>query len=140
MRPRVDLNRRPEAAARIDPPQGGASTLFTFDASPSSDPEDPGEVLEVRWDWEDDGIWDTTWSSDKVARHQYLTPGTFTVRVEIRDSGLLRGNTTLTVVVTPDGLDLGLWLPVIVGTGIVASGFLVVFVYARRRRPGQREF
>ena len=37
-------------------------------------------------DSEDDGAWDTTWSTPKTATHQYDTPGTYTVRPEVKDT------------------------------------------------------
>jgi formylglycine-generating enzyme required for sulfatase activity len=59
--------------------------LYTFDASGSADAED-GEALSYRWDFDADGTWDTQWSKQKVARHEYGdTPATI-VLMEAQDS------------------------------------------------------
>ncbi len=45
--------------------------IFNFDASGVSDGEDPAAALQVRWDFEDDGIWDTSYSTTKTASNDY---------------------------------------------------------------------
>ncbi len=61
-------------------------TVVNVDASSSSDDQDPTDLLEVRWDWGDDGIWDTAWRSEKTAAHRYLSLGTHRIRLEVKDS------------------------------------------------------
>jgi PKD repeat protein len=56
--------------------------------------------LEVRWDYENDGTWDTNWSTTKITTHRYPTIGNHTVRLEVRDNGGLVANATETVPVT----------------------------------------
>jgi len=68
----------PTASFTIDPYEGSPSTVFSFDASSSSDNEDDTDDLLVRWDWENDGAWDTDWTTDKIAYHQYSPQGTYT--------------------------------------------------------------
>jgi parallel beta-helix repeat protein len=85
----------------VSPSGGNVTTVFAMDASASSDLEDPGAALEVRWDWEDDGTWDTTWSTDKTGQHTYAEPGAYVVRLEVRDSGGLTASTTRDVTVSP---------------------------------------
>ncbi|MEA1875917.1 MAG: PKD domain-containing protein, partial [Bacteroidota bacterium] len=63
------------------------STKFEFDASGSTDPEDSIDVLEVRWDWENDNVYDTDFSADKKSFKQFTEPGTYMVKVQVRDSG-----------------------------------------------------
>jgi hypothetical protein len=50
-------------------------TIFTFDATSSSDEEDLPATLLVRWDWESDGIFDTDYSTNKSLDHQYTGVG-----------------------------------------------------------------
>jgi len=64
---------------------GTTATEFTFNATSSSDEEDYTSQLEVRWDYEGDSEFDTTWSNNKYAYHQYLEAGEYEVTMEIRD-------------------------------------------------------
>jgi len=76
----------PTAVLTIQPSEGITNTVFVLDASGSTDDLTPQGNLEVRWDWEDDGVFDTGWSSDKTATHVFSTPDTYVVAVEVRDS------------------------------------------------------
>jgi hypothetical protein len=80
-------NVAPEACVSLAPRDGTVATLFEADASCSSDLEDASDSLQVRWDWENDGVWDTDWTKTKGASHRYETPGRKTLRVEVRDTG-----------------------------------------------------
>jgi len=80
-------NTTPAARFTVRPGQGDILTTFTADASASSDLEDPPSSLEVRWDWEDDGVWDTAWSPAREASHRYDSTGRFSIHLEVRDSG-----------------------------------------------------
>lgn len=95
-------NQAPTAHIVVFPPTmtGTTATTFQFDASSSSDPEDPIGSLEARWDFEDDGTYDTNFSTTKTSSKQYGTIGTKTIRLEIRDTGGLTGTTTVQVEVT----------------------------------------
>jgi len=94
-------NDPPDASFTVTPTSGNVTTTFTFNASSTSDPEDSASVLEIRWDWEDDGSWDTSWATSKVAQHQYTNPGTYAARLEVRDTGGLTDNTLKQVTVSP---------------------------------------
>jgi len=87
-------NSPPIAAFTVTPASGTTSTAFEFDASGSTDPEDPTTALEVRWDWESDGTFDTAWTTTKTSTHQYSTGGTKTITLEVRDTGGLTDVTT----------------------------------------------
>ena len=79
-------NVAPFAAFSVNPPRGSVETLFVLDAGESSDIEDDSALLEVRWDFEDDGTWDTPFSSVKNVSHSFGTAGTKTIRCEVKDT------------------------------------------------------
>lgn len=58
----------------------------TVDASGVTDDTTDAAALEVRWDWEDDGIYDTAFSADKLAAHDYPEQGEYTIRMQVRDN------------------------------------------------------
>lgn len=72
-------------------------TTINFNASGSTDPN--GDSLTYRWDFEDDGIWDTPWSSSPTASHTWNDDWTGTARVEVSD-GALTDTATVTVTVS----------------------------------------
>ena len=92
-------NTAPVASFSITPTSGTVDTVFDFNATGSSDIEDATSVLEVRWDWENDGTWDTNFSTTKTATHQYATVGTHTIKLEVKDSGGMTNTTTKYLVV-----------------------------------------
>jgi len=65
----------PYANYSYSPAGGNTTTLFRFWAK-VFDQEDPVTALEVHWDWESDGTWDTPWSTEKNATHTFDSPGT----------------------------------------------------------------
>jgi hypothetical protein len=94
------VNRVPTAVLRVLPESGVAGSAFTFDASASSDPETPAAELEVRWDWDDDGAFDTPWRIDKVEHRALTAAGTQRLRLEVRDEAGLTAAATGSVRVT----------------------------------------
>ncbi|MFH1230375.1 MAG: hypothetical protein V1709_02645 [Planctomycetota bacterium] len=94
-------NVRPYASFSITPEKGSIETLFTFDASESSDFED-GEGVEVRWDFENDGIWDSETKVSKFIR--YSDPGVKTIRLEVRDIGGLAHSITKSLLVADSNI------------------------------------
>jgi len=93
-------NNPPIASFTISPLSGTTSATFSVDASFSSDDKDPTSQLQVHWDWENDGVWDTDWSTTKTASHIYSSSGTKTVKLEVKDSSGLTAATTKSVTVT----------------------------------------
>ena len=67
-------NKPPTASFSVTPDHGNINTIFTVDAGGSSDSEDDLDSLLVRWDWENDMMWDTDYSLSKTATHMYHTP------------------------------------------------------------------
>ncbi|MDZ7722211.1 MAG: FISUMP domain-containing protein [candidate division KSB1 bacterium] len=93
-------NTAPQASFAISPDSGTTETTFTFDASDCSDAEDATSGLQVRWDWENDGNWDTEYSTSKTATHQYSTKGTRTINMEVIDTEGLTDTFTLDITVS----------------------------------------
>ena len=111
-------NGAPVAAFTHSPGTGTRDTLFVFDATPSTDPDDALEDLEVRWDLDGDGMYDTDWSADKDTTYLFPAAGTYVVVLEVRDPGglsstaeeTLRVDYTWTAVVSGTFNDLyGVW-------------------------------
>jgi len=80
------INIFPEADFSVSPENGSVGTVFYFDASGCSDEEDEPGQLKVRWDWENDGKWDTQYSTNKEATHVYSSAGNYTVTMEVIDT------------------------------------------------------
>jgi Tol biopolymer transport system component len=77
----------PIACFAITPAAGTTETLFSFDASCSSDRQDPAGDLVVRWDWDHDLAWDTDWTASKTATHRYDASGRKIIHLEVKDTG-----------------------------------------------------
>jgi hypothetical protein len=83
--PRFGHSRPPDARLSADPASAPAGASFRFDASASADVDGPPDHLFFRWDWENDGIFDTDWSFDRAAEHEFTKAGQHAVRVEVGD-------------------------------------------------------
>lgn len=92
-------NTPPVADFTISPEQGNTETIFIFDASLCADIDESVTKLEVRWDWENDGIWDTDYSTNKTIEHQFYDDSLYTVVLEVRDSKSLSDTITKQVAV-----------------------------------------
>jgi len=93
-------NTSPTPSFIVSPDTGTTATVFTFDASASTDAEDSSANLQVRWDWENDGVWDTDFTSVKTASHSYDSAGIYVIKLEVKDSGNLQATVTDSVLVT----------------------------------------
>ena len=60
-------------------------TILSFDASTSSDPQDPVYTLSFRWDWNSDQVWDTKFSQLSQNAHKYRDLGIYEVTLEVQD-------------------------------------------------------
>jgi uncharacterized protein (TIGR02145 family) len=78
-------NKNPTASLSISPNSGTLETDFVLDASASTDPETSSDKLEVKWDWEGDGTWDTDYSDVKKVSRKYTATGTFFPEVMVKD-------------------------------------------------------
>ncbi|MCG2716906.1 MAG: PKD domain-containing protein, partial [Candidatus Marinimicrobia bacterium] len=93
----IEQIKPPVACFTISPSSGYKYTIFTFDASCSSNPG--GGSLEYRWDFENDGTWDTVYSLNKTITHYYSQAGTYTICLMVKNSSGLTGTTTKDIIV-----------------------------------------
>jgi len=92
--PGGSANTPPVAVIQVNPPAGSTITIFILDALASHDNQSKLALLAVRWDFENDGTWDTPFSYTKIITHQYSTAGDFTIKVEVIDAGGLTDTET----------------------------------------------
>jgi uncharacterized protein (TIGR02145 family) len=79
-------NVAPNAHFDSSPPQGTVKTLFDFDATDSEDPDGLKSLLVFRWDVNGDGEWDTPFGSYRTYSWKFEIPGTYTVKLEVKDT------------------------------------------------------
>ena len=75
----------PVAAYKLAPASGLTTTLFHFDATGSKSTNAADTMLFIRWDWDNDNIWDTGFSRSKEFTHRYYKPGSYSPRMELRN-------------------------------------------------------
>jgi hypothetical protein len=124
----LNTNTRPVATFTITPGIADAGDEFSVDASGCSDAEDPLGDLQVRWDWDGDGTWDTSYSTDKTGTHAYLVPGNYTVRMEVMDTG------GLTNVSSEDVEVWGTVIPEFTSLVVPVLAVMALFLVVSRRR------
>jgi len=97
-------NTPPVAKFEVTPTIGNQTTTFTFDASNSSDAEDPVILLQFRWDFDGDGNWDTLWSRSPTVQFYYYfyLPGNYTVHLEVRDTAGKTNSTSRNITLIKD--------------------------------------
>ena len=87
----------PTARFSYGPMWPRGNDTVTFDASASSSAIGWNATLEYRWDWTDDGTWDTPWSNASIEPHAFRAAGMYAVALEVRDALGSVGNATLEV-------------------------------------------
>jgi len=66
---------------------GNCVDPVTFDGSGSHDNDEGGDTItHYRWDWTNDGSYDTGWSTSPIATHTYTAEGTYTVKLQVKDN------------------------------------------------------
>jgi hypothetical protein len=116
-------NTPPTATLSVTPTSAVAGSTFTADASGSTDAETPAG-LQARWDWENDGEWDTAFGAALSATHVYTVAGDYTIRVEIEDDEGLTDAALSNVTVVPGTVAL---LSIFPSTATVAPGEMLQF-------------
>lgn len=97
----ITVDAAPQARLEVQPGSGTTETTFEFDASGSSDPPNSLASLDFRWDWTNDGLWDTGWQADPKETHRYDIPGEKEAKVQVRDKSGFTDTATETVEVGP---------------------------------------
>ncbi len=97
----------PNASFTFFPRVGLTETVFNFDAAGVNDLEDSPAELMVRWDWENDGTWDTEYSSIKTITKQFNQVGTHIVKLEVLDTdGAIRDTINLIKIIDDTVIDV----------------------------------
>lgn len=74
----------PDARFDVSPAFAAPGFPFTLISS-SVDSDTETADLEFRWDWENDGVWDTEWTSAADAAHAFSEQGAYDVAMQVRD-------------------------------------------------------
>lgn len=92
----------PLPSFRVTPESGTVFTIFEFDASSTTDPDHQIEYLSFRWDWNDDGTYETEWSASCRTSKRFPTcVDTIRVRLQVRDPGGEEGTYTGCIYIEP---------------------------------------
>ncbi|MFQ6084384.1 MAG: PKD domain-containing protein, partial [Candidatus Aminicenantia bacterium] len=89
----------PPVAGADGPYQGYGGLPITFDASSSTDPNN--DPLQYRWDFDNDGIWDTNWLNASTAEHIWNNDYEGVVKLEVNDGEFTATATTSVKVISP---------------------------------------
>ena len=81
--PLSPLNRKPIANI-TGPLTGYVNQTLIFSANYSYDPD--GIITHYRWDFDNDGLFDTDWIEDILVTHTYSRPGNYTVKLQVKDN------------------------------------------------------
>jgi len=88
------------------PYSGFVNDEISLDASASYDSD--GSIVGYRWDFTNDGVYDTSWSTTASVVRQYGFAGTYVVTVQVKDDDGALSTDTAMVTIT-DGYLRGLW-------------------------------
>ncbi len=128
----------PIARVSAIPSPGFAEEAIELNASSSSDARDVSTQLQVRWDFEGDGEWDTPWTSNLTTSHTYSAPGTHRVNTVVRNTAGLMSYANFTMEVSPSRNLVAVLTPPLAIGGLAAVGvvlFVTLLVRRLRTRP-----
>lgn len=88
----------PIADASLSQRQGTINFLIIFNGSKSYDPD--GNITGYRWDFNNDGNFDTYWSNNPTATYIYTKAGEYIVKLEVKDDDGQKDNDTIRIKIT----------------------------------------
>ena len=94
----LDKKNPPVAKFTHSPSNIDTSTVVSFDASLSTDLEDPITALRFRWDFEGNQNW-TDASTNTKASHKYLLSGTYEAALRVIDTEGWSHETSVSIIV-----------------------------------------
>jgi len=83
------------------PYYANVNSVITFDGSGSTDSD--GTVAGYRWDWTNDGAYDTGWLTSATTTHSYSSAGIYTVKLQVKDDGGVCDTDTAKATISPEG-------------------------------------
>ncbi len=92
----TSTNKAPTAEAN-GPYNGFVGQVITFDGSGSTDTD--GTIAGYRWDFTNDGTYDTGWLTTPTTTYTFTAKGTYTVRLQVKDDDGATGTDTATVTI-----------------------------------------
>jgi|GEM_PF-5249166 len=92
---------QPPVADAGGPYYSPVDTSITFDGSGSIDTD--GMIDGYRWDFTNDGTYDTGWLTLPTTTHSYSSAGTYTVKLEVKDNDGDFDTNTTTAMITLEG-------------------------------------
>jgi len=113
----------------------GSEWTYTFDASASCDAEDIVTDLQVRWDWYNDGVWDTDWTYDKVAEYTFENSSGYSFAIEVMDTDGAVSTNSLSVTQSTEHVGSLLGGVMVIGAMVAV---ILVAVYLEKGRKGKR--
>jgi uncharacterized delta-60 repeat protein len=83
--PASGSNRAPQPSLKIIPPTPAVGQSVTLRADPSSDPDDGSSSLQVEWDLNGDGVFETAPSTTKTLVTNFAAAGVWTIGARLTD-------------------------------------------------------
>lgn len=77
----------PTASFIANPDTCAAGSIVHFSVKDSYDPYTPLNELTFRWDWQNDGTWDTPFTNDtSIFYHKYVDEGMYRILMEVKNN------------------------------------------------------
>jgi PKD repeat protein len=92
-------NNLPPVANITGPIIGYVNQSLIFSGQYSYDPD--GIIIGYRWDYENDGLFDTEWTKNNITTHIFYFPGNFTIKLQVEDNNLSMGVTLFHINIIP---------------------------------------